>query len=102
MSPECWGWWLTRKEGGGAIATIANTGLGYGQSGEKCLEQRGRYMELMFFKSYAEGKTALGETHGSDITYFLNKFPPMEDRIDCKITQQWALLGDPSLKIGGY
>jgi len=26
----------------------------------------------------------------------------MEDKIDCKIVQQWALLGDPSLKIGGY
>jgi len=26
----------------------------------------------------------------------------MEDKIDCKIVQQWALLGDTSLKIGGY
>ncbi|MDD3493176.1 MAG: C25 family cysteine peptidase, partial [Candidatus Thermoplasmatota archaeon] len=102
MSPESWGWWLARKTGGGSIATIANTGLGYGQPGESCLERRGRYMELMFFRSYAEGKTVLGETHGSDLTYYLHKFPPMEDRIDCKIVQQWALLGDPSLQIGGY
>jgi len=102
MSHESWGWVMTCKDGGGAIATIANTALGYGQPGEECLERRGRYMELMFFKSYGEGKTVLGETHGSGITYFLNKFPPMEDRIDCKISQQWALLGDPSLQIGGY
>jgi hypothetical protein len=26
--PNCWAWWLTSKPGGGAIATIANTGLG--------------------------------------------------------------------------
>jgi len=26
----------------------------------------------------------------------------MNDLIDCKIVQQWALLGDPSLMIGGY
>jgi len=102
MSHESWGWVMTRKDGGGAIATIANTGLGYGQPGEECLERRGRYMELMFFKSYGEGRTVLGETHGEGIAYFLNKFPPMEDRIDCKIVQQWALLGDPSLQIGGY
>jgi len=24
------------------------------------------------------------------------------DRIDCKTIEEWVLLGDPSLKIGGY
>jgi len=101
-SPESWGWWMTRKFGGGSIATIANTGYGYGEPGEDCLEVRGRYMELQFFRSYAEGKDMLGETHASGLSYYMNKFPPMDDRIDCKIVQQWELLGDPSLKIGGY
>ncbi len=101
-SPESWGWWLARKFGGGAIATIANTGYGYGEPGEDCLEKRGRYMELMFFKSYAEGADMLGAAHAQDQTYYMNTFPPMDGRIDCKIVQQWVLLGDPSLKIGGY
>ena len=101
-SPESWGWWMTRKFGGGSIATIANTGYGYGEPGEDCLEVRGRYMELQFFKSYSEGKDMLGETHASGLSYYMDKFPPMDDRIDCKIVQQWELLGDPSLKIGGY
>ncbi len=100
--PECWGWWLTRKIDGGAIATIANSGYGYGEPGEECLEKRGRYMELQFFKSYSEGKDMLGETHASGLTYYLNKFPPLTDKIDSKIVQQWVLFGDPSLKIGGY
>jgi hypothetical protein len=102
FTPECWGWWLMRKGNGGAIATIANTGYGYGQPGEDCLVKRGRYMELMFFRSYAEGNDRLGFAHAQDQTYYLHSFPPMDDRKDCKIVQQWTLLGDPSLKIGGY
>ncbi|MCD6447501.1 MAG: peptidase C25 [Thermoplasmata archaeon] len=101
-SPECFGWWLARKIGGGSIATVANTGYGYGIPGEDCLTGRGRYMEIHFFKSVADGKETLGEVHASDLTYYLNAFPPMEDRIDTKIVEQWALLGDPSLMIGGY
>ena len=102
MGPECFGWWLARKIGGGGIATIANTGYGYGIPGEDCLKGRGRYMEIHFFKSVAEGKDMLGKAHASDLIYYLNAFPPMTDRIDTKIVEQWVLLGDPSLKIGGY
>ncbi|MGC9308504.1 MAG: C25 family cysteine peptidase, partial [Thermoplasmatota archaeon] len=101
-SPESWGWWLVRKFDGGAIATIANTGYGYGQPGAETLEKRGRYMELKFFQAYSEGLDMLGMTHAQDQAYYMNTWPPMEDRIDCKIVQQWVLLGDPSLKIGGY
>ena len=100
--PECWGWRPVRSKNGGSIATIANTGLGYGIPGEMCLFGRGRFMEVQFFRSYSEGKTILGETHASDLMYYLDEFPPMEDQIDCKIVQQWVLLGDPSLMIGGY
>ncbi len=101
-SPECWGWWLARKINGGSIATIANTGYGMGIPGEECLTGRGRYLEIQFFKSFSENIDMLGETYGTDLTYYLNAFPPMTDIIDNKIVLQWALLGDPSLKIGGY
>jgi hypothetical protein len=59
-------------------------------------------MELLFFKSYNEGREYLGETHGMNLAYYMNEHPPMDDNIDCKIVQQWILFGDPSLKIGGY
>ena len=32
----------------------------------------------------------------------MDTFPPMEDQLDAKEMQQLCLLGDPSLKIGGY
>jgi len=100
--PRCWAWSMANKKGGGCIAIIANTGLGYGASGYDWNQSRGRVMEMNFFKSYSDGYEVLGETHGMDLVYYLDEFPPMDDQIDCKIAQQWALLGDPSLKIGGY
>ena len=100
--PRCWAWSLANKGGGGSIAIIANTGLGYGASGEQWNQSRGRVMEMNFFKSYTDGYENLGETHGMDLVYYLDEFPPMDNQINCKIVQQWALLGDPSLQIGGY
>lgn len=100
--PRCWAWSMANKNGGGCIAIIANTGLGYGASGAEWNQRRGRVMEMNFFKSYSDGYENLGETHGMDLVYYLNEFPPMDDQIDCKIVQQWGLLGDPSLLIGGY
>ncbi|MEM0466189.1 MAG: C25 family cysteine peptidase [Candidatus Thermoplasmatota archaeon] len=100
--PRCWAWAMAAQKNGGCIAIMANTGLGYGQPGENCLTMRGRFLEVLFFRSYSEGKTVLGETHGQDMIYYMHEYPPMSNVIDCKIVQQWALLGDPSLQIGGY
>ncbi len=100
--PRCWAWSMASQSKGGAIAVIANTGLGYGEPGAQTLTQRGRHLEWLFFKAYADGMVNLGETHGTDLIYYMNEHPPMADQTDCKIVQEWALLGDPSLLIGGY
>jgi hypothetical protein len=105
--PLCFGWWIVRKVDGGAIASMGNTGLGYGAVGEGAegpatLERFGGYQEIMFFKAIDEGVEFLGDAWGLANTYYLNKYPGMDYMIDCKTVQQWALLGDPSLKIGGY
>jgi hypothetical protein len=100
--PRCWAWSLASQGKGGAIAVIANTGLGYGQPGETTLTERGRHMEWLFFKAYHDGYDYLGETHSMDIISYMNEHPPMDYMLDCKIAQEWALLGDPSLRIGGY
>lgn len=100
--PRCWAWSMASQSRGGAIAVIANTGLGYGEPGEQTLTQRGRHLEWLFFKAYSDGKVNLGETHGTNLIYYMNEHPPMADQTDCKIVQEWALLGDPSLLIGGY
>lgn len=111
---ECFGWWIVRAIKGGAIASMGNTGLGYGAVGNygdldgdgndlpDTVETLGGYQELMFFEAYNEGKTFLGEVWGGAETKYLNTFPGMEDQTDCKTVTQWPLLGDPSLKIGGY
>jgi len=109
-APNCWAWWLTRKLGGGAIATIANTGLGTHGEGDAdnnsvadYLEVLDGWMELRFLELYGEyNNDILGENHGQTITEYLNRFIGNEAKMDVKMVQQWELFGDPSLKIGGY
>jgi len=109
-SPESFGWWIVRMADKGAIASIGNTGLGYGAIGDNnddgipdTLQFYGGFIDGEFFRVYAEeGKDILGETYGITLTNYIMKFPPMEDQIDAKTVEEWVLLGDPSLKIGGY
>ncbi len=113
--PECFSWLLDRNTHGGAIATFGNTGLGYGAVGENgdldgdgindpdCVEANGGYLESQFFKFIGVNHTQyLGAAWGAAITQYLKVYPGMNDQIDCKTVQEWALLGDPSLMIGGY
>jgi hypothetical protein len=108
--PRCWAWWLTCKIGGGAIATIANTGLGTHGDGDMdnnsiadYLEVLNGWMELRFLELYGtEGKDDLGENHADTLTGYLLKFRGDDAVMDVKMVQQWQLFGDPSLKIGGY
>ena len=108
--PECWSEILTRKVGGGAIATISNTGLGTHGDGDidnnsvpDYLEILDGWLELRFFELYGkENSDMLGVNHGETLTGYLNIFLGDEAQMDVKMVQQWALFGDPSLKIGGY
>jgi hypothetical protein len=108
--PKCWAWWLTSKSEGGAIATIANTGLG--THGEEDSDHNGiidylevldGWMELRFLELYGKEKQDnLGENHGQTIVEYLHLFQGNNEKMDTKMIQQWELFGDPSLKIGGY
>lgn len=108
--PNCWAWWLTSKVGGGAIATIANTGLGThgdedmdNNSIADYLEILDGWLELRFLELYGkEEKDILGENYGETLTGYLHRFLGDDTKIDVKMVQQWELFGDPSLKIGGY
>jgi len=108
--PECFGWWPVKLRGGGAIATMGCTGLGYGATGDSnqdgvpdCLQVYLGWLETHFFELYAsEGVDVLGETWGKAISDYADVYPPMDGQIDMKTIQEWVLLGDPSLKIGGY
>lgn len=109
--PECWGWKLTRKIGGGSIATIGCSGLG--MTSEDKFEGEGGagdFLEPSFFYEYGVNNSRyLGECWGKAISRYLHTFPvdwqtpaARNDAIDTKTVQQWVLLGDPSLLIGGY
>ena len=110
---ECLGWHLTRKIDGGSIATIGNTGLGYEAEGEfgdrdgdginepDCVEALGGYLERCFYKSLADNNIVLGETWANAIKKYLDTYPGMEDQWDTKVVEEWVLIGDPSLAIGG-
>ena len=125
--PKCWGWQFTSQKNGGSIASIGHTGTSYygtldgnyfeNQSPDgipDCIQYFDGWLEPHFFELYnREGIDILGETHGQALTDYLNQFPidwntKLGERektatfYDCKTVQEWVLLGDPSLKIGGY
>jgi hypothetical protein len=111
---QCWSWRLTRKIGGGSIATIGDTAATYGIMGETgdidgdgvnepdCIEGYTAYLVIQFFKKYNESHAPLGEIFGETIKSYLDTFPGMHEQGDCKMVEEWTLLGDPSLQIGGY
>jgi hypothetical protein len=109
-APECWAWKLVSMKNGGSVATIANTALDWFSESDSnhdgipdAVQFLQGYINTQFFKNYGvNNMTVLGKTHTQALTDYLNAFPPMQDKLDCKTVQEWTLLGDPSLQIGGY
>ncbi len=95
--------WMLLEENGGSIASIGYTGYGYGYVNEYCTMGLGGWIEPRFFHAYAiQGKEHLGEIHSQAIIDYINIVDNVDyDHIDRKTIESWALLGDPSLKVGG-
>jgi len=120
LVPQCWSWYLVQLPNTGSIATIGNTGLGWGWEGEFCTVGAGDgWISSEFFKQYGqhygqEGYQTLGQIYQQTQTSYVNTFKDFTlpecwwypdlgwDAIDAQSVQQWPLLGDPSLQIGGY
>jgi len=103
---ECFNWRLISLPNRGAIATIGNTGLGYGRVGIDSTSGGGdAWISIEFFKQYGqEGHTILGDTFAETIKSYISTFEADMDVLEeghAKTVQQWALLGDPSLRLGG-
>ena len=121
-APECWSWLPIRKANGGTIATLGVTGLGYGWVGgiqdlngdgcaePVCIEGLGGYIAILFYKAFADSTSKiLGDVWMTTVTNYLNVFHGFTGgtsgsggKIDAKTVEQWPILGDPTLKIGGY
>jgi len=101
--PECFSWYLVKLPKVGAIASIGNTGLGYGVLGEDCTrEGLDGGIGIEFYQQYfQEGVHILGETFKETQISYISQFD-LENLDHAKSLTQWVLLGDPSLMIGGY
>jgi hypothetical protein len=103
----CLGTALTRRGTGGAIAALGPTNVGY------CgFEYNGSgldFIELQFFKEYANGSRVLGDIWKACLTKSLETFPIQWDQLagpnsscDAKMVSEWIIIGDPSLHIRDY
>jgi len=113
-TPECWGWYMVKLPQTGAIATMGNTGYGWGSEGDVCTIGTGdAWINTEFFRQYGEeGQEHLGMAYSQSISTYIDHHMTFEleywrhdygwDGIDQKTVEQWVLLGDPSLLIGGY
>jgi hypothetical protein len=109
-TPECWAWKLMSVKNGGSIATMAYSGLDWFATEDwnndtipDCTQFYSGYANTQFFKNYGVNKTTiLGQTHTQTLIDYLNAYPPMLEKLDAKTVQEFVLLGDPSLQIGGY
>ena len=103
---ECFNWRLISLPNRGAIATIGNTGLGYGRVGNDSTSGGGdAWITIEFFKQYGENEyTILGDVFAETVKSYTSTFEEDLDVLEeghAKTVQQWVLLGDPSLRIGG-
>lgn len=107
--PETFSWRLIRNPHGGSIATMGNTGLGYGMPGVDLTTGGGDgWITIEFFKQYGDHygqpeNETLGKVYQRTLTSYVETFDMTDfEAGHPKSVQQWALLGDPSLQIGGY
>lgn len=109
-TPYCISWALMIQRDGGSIATIGATAFSY-ESPDINLGYGGiEWLDRQFFAEYGRNHIdILGDTWSASIASVLKECPlDWSDStingsaIIVKNVQQWALFGDPSLKIGGY
>ena len=107
---ECIAWKLVNKNNGGAIAVLTNSNICYGTSGDingngipDDAESFGGKLAVDVLRLYGEEEiSTLGDIHCQSIKEYVSGFPVSVNKYHCKSVMEWILIGDPSLKIGGY
>ena len=102
--PRCFCSWLVFQKDGGAISSIGNTGLGIGYVDEYWNAGLSGWIMPRFYDAYTnQSKYTIGEAHDQAIIDYINIIGGVNsDDADRKTVEEWILIGDPSLKIGGY
>jgi len=87
----CYAWYFVKHEGGGAIATIGATRTAFGG-----VDSGAGKMSIEFFNNYKNSET-LGQMMTKGQNAYITDVPDDEFTVE-----EFILLGDPSLKLGGY
>ena len=92
----CFAWFLVKKPMGGAIATIGATRVAFTHVSSTGVHAGASRLALDFFSSY-HNTTMLGEMFANAQIKYLENVGR-----DYYTLEEFILLGDPSLKVGGY
>jgi len=107
----CIGWKMVRLPNTGSIAHLGSSSTAWGSTGDGDQDgipdsaQYGYTSGICteFFKAYGEGQSnTLGELYNIALENVCNDFTAQRNRIQAKCIQEFQLIGDPSLQIGGY
>jgi hypothetical protein len=107
---ECIAWKLVNKENGGGIAVLTNTHICFAAIGDNNgndipddVEMFGGFLAAEVFRLYGEENIdILGDIFRKTVENFVTTQSISFNKINVKSVQEWVLIGDPSLKIGGY
>ena len=92
----CFAWCFVKKPIGGAIAAIGATRVAFSMVDEEGIHGGAGYLSLHFFKNYEPGIRVGEMLVSSQNDYLKNLW------IDPFTIEEFILLGDPSLMVGGY
>jgi hypothetical protein len=92
----CFAWRFLIEEDGGAVGTIGATRPAYSHVNQNGVHAGAGYLDFMFFKNYEDGICFGDMFSRAQIDYVNNKGR------DYFTIEEYIILGDPSLKIGGY
>jgi hypothetical protein len=107
-------WDFVKKENGGSIASFAATTGSIVLFSTLCTETFTGYLAMDVFRLYSEGIDILGDIWSHTITRYLDdenamSFGDIFSELNWRnklannyVLEEWALIGDPTLKIGGY
>jgi hypothetical protein len=92
----CFTWYFVKKPLGGAIATIGASRIAYTEVDQGQVWGGSGYLAVQFFKSYEEKTTVSEMLTQAQNLYINNLFE------DYMTIEEFLLIGDPSLRVGGY
>ena len=92
----CFAWACLIEKDGGGIGAIGATRPAYSSVDQNGVYAGAGYLDRMFFESYNEGVTFGEMLTQAQIKYMTTNFK------DYFTIEEYILLGDPSLRVGGY